>query len=132
MKSYDYDAVAYDGAIYCTGCLPGEAPADEVMPIFADSETDSYPVCDVCGTEHDYMSLTAYGRAEYARRRKENFRHALIHFCADYHSGQWSRGYRILCRALRLIGDRRSLDRALNDEGRGFYWALEQKFIDRV
>lgn len=29
--------------------------------------------------------------------RKENY-WELVVFCMDYHSGQWSRGYRLLCR----------------------------------
>jgi len=63
MKSYDYDAMTYDGAVYCTECLPdGVNPkSDEVFPIFADSEWDYYPTCDVCGYKHEYMSLTSDG-----------------------------------------------------------------------
>jgi hypothetical protein len=64
MKSYNYYAVAYDASIYCVGCLPDGvgAESEDVYPIFADSEWDHYPVCDVCHTEHDYVSLTSYGR----------------------------------------------------------------------
>ena len=29
--------------------------------------------------------------------RKENYWELAV-FCMDYHSGQWSRGYRLLCR----------------------------------
>ena len=59
MKSYDFDAVVYDGEIYCIGCLPKIFPInrDDVHPIFADSEWGYYPVCTRCGKEHDYMSL---------------------------------------------------------------------------
>lgn len=59
MKAYDFDAVTYDASVYCTECLPDGVSVDdeEVHPIFADSEWDSYPVCDACGTEHDYVSL---------------------------------------------------------------------------
>ena len=59
MKAYDYKAVTYDGSIYCIGCLPHgvTAESDEVFPIFADSEWDYVPVCDVCGKEHDYVIL---------------------------------------------------------------------------
>lgn len=128
MKSYEYNAVCYDGACYCIDCIPKGVQLSDCFPVFADSEWDSYPVCDVCFAEHDYVSLTEYGRKDEARRRKENFRHALIYFCADYHSGQWSRGYRILCRALRAIGYPRPLDRALNEEGKEFYRELEKKY----
>jgi hypothetical protein len=64
MKAYDYEAFTYDGAVYCCGCLPeGVGALDEdVSPIFADSEWDSYPVCDACGAEHDYVGLTSYGQ----------------------------------------------------------------------
>ena len=65
MKSYDFEACAYDGAIYCTSCLPDGIDEDheDVSPVFADSEHDSYPVCDACGCVHDYVSLTSYGQA---------------------------------------------------------------------
>lgn len=67
MKSFDFDAVVYDGAVYCVECLP-QAPdgyehqqvtvdSEEVSPIFADSEWDTAPVCDACGTVHDYMTI---------------------------------------------------------------------------
>ena len=62
MKSYDYEAVTYDGDIYCNGCLPeGVNINDEqVHPIFADSEWDYIPVCCVCGREHDYVTVIDY------------------------------------------------------------------------
>jgi len=62
VKSFDYDAVIYDGEIYCIGCLPKEVDytSDDVFPIFADSEWDTFPVCCVCNTEHEYVSLLDY------------------------------------------------------------------------
>ena len=65
MKSYDFEAMAYDGAVYCIECLPSGVNEDdeEVSPVFADSEWDYYPVCCVCGTIHDYVSLTSEGYA---------------------------------------------------------------------
>lgn len=57
MKSYDYEAVIYDGDIYCIGCLPDNIIADNVYPIFADSEWDYIPVCCECGYEHDYICI---------------------------------------------------------------------------
>lgn len=64
MKSYDFDAVTYDGAVYCCECVPVDANPEDIFPIFADEELDYYPVCDKCGHEHDYMSLTSYGLQE--------------------------------------------------------------------
>jgi hypothetical protein len=63
MKSYDYDCVAYDCDYYCVQCLPKgiEPDNEEVHPIFADSEMDSYPSCCQCGGKHDYMGLTTDG-----------------------------------------------------------------------
>ena len=59
MKSYDYEAVTYDGAVYCIGCLPKgiDIEGEDVMPVFADSEWDSMPVCTICFKEHDYVNL---------------------------------------------------------------------------
>jgi hypothetical protein len=56
MKSYDYNAVVYDGEIYCIGCLPPEL-MDEAAPIFAGHAWDIVPVCCRCGQEHDYVTL---------------------------------------------------------------------------
>lgn len=59
MKSYDFNAVVYDGMIFCNECLPDgiDLNSDDVCPIFADSEWDYAPVCENCGREHDYMTL---------------------------------------------------------------------------
>lgn len=57
MKTYDFDAVAYDGEVYCNECCPVSVDHDDVMPIFADSEWDYVPVCCICGMEHEYMSI---------------------------------------------------------------------------
>jgi hypothetical protein len=59
MRSYDYDAVTYDGEVYCVECLPDGVNVEdpEVMPIFADSEWAYVPVCSVCGAEHDYVTV---------------------------------------------------------------------------
>jgi len=63
MKSYDYYAVAYDASVYCVKCLPEGVTvnSEDVYPVFADSEWDYYPVCDVCGTVHDYVNLIEEG-----------------------------------------------------------------------
>ena len=59
MKAWDYDAVVYDGAVYCVDCLPDGVVAEsaDVHPIFASDEWDCPPVCNKCGAEHDYMSI---------------------------------------------------------------------------
>ena len=59
MNSYDFDAVTYDSDIYCVECLPDDISVDneDVSPIFADQEWDVVPVCCVCGTEHDYVTV---------------------------------------------------------------------------
>ncbi len=57
IKAWEYDAVAYDGEIYCTECCPVDYLSDDVMPIFASDEVQTYPVCAHCGTEHDYMGM---------------------------------------------------------------------------
>jgi hypothetical protein len=59
MKAYDFDAVVYDGEVYCTECLPYGIRENSkgVDPIFADSEWDTPPVCGNCGEEHTYMSI---------------------------------------------------------------------------
>lgn len=73
MKAWDFDAVYYDGECYCNECLPDGVSSDdeEVSPIFADSEADYYPVCTVCGTVHDYTSLTVYGHEQERERKIE-------------------------------------------------------------
>lgn len=75
MKSFDYEAVTFDGAVYCVGkCFDAMAAgfrehqrptleSDEVSAIFADSEWDSYPVCDICHAAHEYVCLTVDGQA---------------------------------------------------------------------
>lgn len=34
-----------------------------------------------------------------------DFLHALYWFCADYHSGQWSKGYQTLCLASHYLAE---------------------------
>ena len=59
MKSYDFDAVIYNGEIYCVECLPDgvDVNDEDVLPIFADSEWCSFPVCIVCQRSHDCVSI---------------------------------------------------------------------------
>lgn len=64
MKAWEFYAVVYDGEVYCVECLPQgiKTTHPDVSPIFAVDEWDIYPVCCVCGTKHDYVSLTANGQ----------------------------------------------------------------------
>lgn len=58
MKAFDFDAVIYDGQIFCNECCPVSIISDEVEPIFADQEWDDIPVCVKCGCPHEYVSIT--------------------------------------------------------------------------
>jgi hypothetical protein len=57
MNSYDFEACCYDGEVYCNECLPEGVSTDDADPIFADQEWDYAPVCDHCGTVHDYVTI---------------------------------------------------------------------------
>lgn len=61
MKSFEFDAVVYDGVELCVECLPeGVDVSDEsVSPIFADSTVDHPVICGKCHAEHDYMNVEA-------------------------------------------------------------------------
>jgi hypothetical protein len=90
MNATDFNAVTYDGAVYCNTCLPSEVTIDSegVSPIFAGSEWDCYPTCDACHAEHDYVSLTTEGRRERDERlaRKHNmeiWREAILVVACD-------------------------------------------------
>lgn len=114
MRSFDYDAVTYDGAVYCTGCLPKGITSDhtECYPIFADSEWDHYPMCDHCQEVHDYVSLTSYGQAHLRVEEiitglgitgserfdaRDEATVGLYWWCVDHHKGQWSEEYAWQC-----------------------------------
>jgi len=57
MQSFDYEAMVYDGEVYCVGCLPDGVSEEDAEPIFAGSEWDYAPSCCVCHAKHDYMSI---------------------------------------------------------------------------
>ncbi len=62
MKAYDYDAVIFDGDVYCVGCLSDDVFSTDcnvqpVQPIFAGEEWVKCPICCECGEEHDYMTI---------------------------------------------------------------------------
>ena len=50
----------------------------------------------------------------------------LFNFCHDYHSGQWSRLYRLLCRT------DRALERHLKAMYQGYYWSAANKGLTLV
>lgn len=67
MKSYEcYGFTTSNGDIMCLKCSHdiSEAEAERLHfhPIFADSEWDYYPSCDICDTVLDYVNLTECGR----------------------------------------------------------------------
>ncbi len=60
---------------------------------------------------------------------------ALAHFANDYHSGMGSRGYRLLCRALRRLkayGFSRPIDWALDDSELEMYGRLAASYANRI
>ena len=60
---------------------------------------------------------------------------ALAHFCNDYHSGQNSRGYKLLCKTLRLLRKRgisRPIDIPLTGESARIYRLLELNQTERM
>lgn len=58
MKAFDFEAVVYEGQVYCVGCSPVGDDPDKCDAIFADSEWESAPVCDACYAVHDYVNIT--------------------------------------------------------------------------
>jgi hypothetical protein len=55
---------------------------------------------------------------------------ALYYFCEDYHSGQWSRGYRILCRVSRIF--KPGILHSMSEEAEPIYHELVAKYADKV
>jgi hypothetical protein len=69
MKPFDFAATVCDGNVYCVACIPMHLLDECVQPIFACSEWDYYPTCDVCGCEHSYVTLTRKGYSGRAESR---------------------------------------------------------------
>jgi hypothetical protein len=105
MRVDYYEAVTYGASVYCAPpkrCLPvakGETRKEimdsaEVSPVFASSEWDSYPVCDTCRAEFDYVQLTADGAAWLAKREGREAAHyfeTLDSFTKAYvHAALWT------------------------------------------
>lgn len=57
MHASDYEAVIYDGGIYCLNCVPRGVYIDDCEPILAIEEWDEIPTCIYCGKEHDYVII---------------------------------------------------------------------------
>lgn len=66
MKSFDFRAYTTEnGSVVCCDCAGKLTEQEEkdkgYLPIFAGSEWDYYPCCDICGAEQDYVTLTEDG-----------------------------------------------------------------------
>jgi len=72
MLCYDYDAVIFDGEVYCVECLPEDVSDDDVQPIFADQEWEYAPECCECGMVHDYVSIIPAHYDDFAHGRTFN------------------------------------------------------------
>lgn len=80
MQPFHYEIVevfAKDGsghvATLCNECAVKrgyDIDADEIAPIFADTEMDYYPECEDCYKEFTYMDLTEYAKNEMAIERE--------------------------------------------------------------
>lgn len=57
MMLYEFEAVAYNGEVYCSECCPIDINDASVTPIFASDEVDEVQICCECGCEHDYMNI---------------------------------------------------------------------------
>lgn len=56
-----YNIGVYKQSVFCLYCLPVDKESEHFHPYFSTDEVDSYPVCDSCGVEETYMSLTTEG-----------------------------------------------------------------------
>lgn len=71
MNAFDYDAVVYDGDIYCLYCLPDDASEDDYNPIFADSEWSQPPICSNCQEVHHYVKIVFPKQTLVSKTKKE-------------------------------------------------------------
>ena len=59
MSIWHYEAMTWDGDVYCVECLPEGVTIDDAQAIFV---IDQWPnpgaPCGYCDKIHDYMSLT--------------------------------------------------------------------------
>ena len=60
----------------------------------------------------------------------------IYQFCSDYHGGQWSRGYRLLCTTDKALKRKKIggdyLSKAYRAYGLETYEYLEKHYIDKV
>ena len=67
-----------------------------------------------------------------------DFNAALYAFLSSYHSGQWSRGYRLLCKLEGTNGRRFNPGllwrgyQSLSDDGKEYYRQLKKRYADAV
>lgn len=134
MKAYDFDAITFEGDVYCNGCFPGDTSNTDCSPVFADSEWDSYPTCCICGYQHDYVSLTVDGLHSLASQTTpyyDRFDIVEAHYVylSDYHSGMTSPEYKRLSKLSRYFNPRYSLSgfESLNQNAQAIYEALVKK-----
>ena len=89
MRSYDIVGwTSPDGYALCTDHGSDDG---ELQPIFADSEWDYYPICDVCGSSIGDVNLTSDGREyeatleriPFANDTDRQVHHALIDLYED-------------------------------------------------
>jgi hypothetical protein len=55
---HSYEAILWEGSVYCLSCIPPCARESEISPIYAESVWDTPPACENCGKIHDYMEIT--------------------------------------------------------------------------
>jgi hypothetical protein len=61
--------------------------------------------------------------------------HAIAYLTSNYHSGQWSRGYRLWCRAkiwLARHGVDHPLDMKMSDRAQRIYDIIEEDYKDKM
>lgn len=58
VKSYQVVGWTIEGSVLCPNCVVDDMlDEDQTMPIFADSEWQGQPVCDVCHEPIEYVTV---------------------------------------------------------------------------
>ena len=57
MNGFHFNAVTFNGEVFCKECVPQGASVEDCEPIFATSEWEIAPMCSECGEVHDYVSV---------------------------------------------------------------------------
>jgi len=73
MKAFEYDAVIFENEIYCLSCVPDDVSLKDCEPIFADSEWQSYPVCNECEEIHTYVKILPFVRQVLISKTKKEY-----------------------------------------------------------